>query len=165
MKRMILVFSLILGLSCNVFCADLCTIVLKDGSTIEGEVISLGNGVYTVSTPSLGQVQISASQVLKIEQAGQSEQPRDNIPNISNEALKSQISSVQAQMASNPQVVSMMNGLSQDPAFQALMKDPEIMKAASSGDYTTLISNPKFREFANNSKVKEISASMEQQNR
>jgi hypothetical protein len=39
---------------------------------------------------------------------------------------------------------------------QAILADPQLMQAISSGDIQTLMNNPKFKEFMNNPAIKQI---------
>ena len=67
-----------------------------------------------------------------------------------------EIESLQESMMNDQDIMSRIRMLQEDPKMQALLKDPEFMKAVYSGDIQTLMANPKFMELLNNPEVREI---------
>ena len=66
LRRTGLMMLLALASNC-LFAAELQRIVLQDGSSVNAEVLSLNNGVYTLRSPTLGKVTVSAGQVHTIQ--------------------------------------------------------------------------------------------------
>ena len=64
-------------------------------------------------------------------------------------------------MLANPAILSMIESLKNDPEFQAIAADPEIQRAIRSGDYSSLMANPKILQLMNHSTVKAISSEMQ----
>jgi hypothetical protein len=102
-------------------------IVLKDGSQIKGTLAGINNGVYTVNTPIIGNVQVAASDVASITNANVpvASFPASNInntlPSGSSPNLDQQIANSQKQLLSNPQSMAILQEMAQDPEIaQAL---------------------------------------------
>ncbi len=71
-------------------------------------------------------------------------------------AKKNDVAGLQQKMKGDPQIMNLILSLQNDPAFQKLMQDPEIMAAIQKNDYSTLMSNPDFIKIMNNSTVRRI---------
>jgi hypothetical protein len=128
-------------------------IELKDGSVVSGEVLSLTNGIYTIRSDSLGTVKLEESKVRAIR----------SIPPVTSGASAEAVSasagevrSLQEKMMSDKEVMGMIQSLQNDPDFQKLLEDPEVLKAVQAGDIATLLGNPKFMNLLNNPTVKDI---------
>lgn len=130
----------------NAVAGELQVIELTDGSRITGEVVSLVNGVYTIKSDSLGTVRLGASKVrlIRAQSAGASASP-------SQEAR-----ALQEKMLSDEEIMSLIQSLQDDPDFQKVLEDPEIMKAVNAGDIPALIANPQFMKLLNNATVEKI---------
>lgn len=127
-------------------------IELTDGSILSGEVLSLSNGVYTIRSEAMGTVTVKDSSVRAIRRkSAVSSPPQDHAR---------EIQSLQKQMMSDQEVMSLIEGLKNDPSFQSVLQDPEIVKAVSAGDIGALMANPRFLELMNNSTVKNIQQKM-----
>ena len=59
-------------------------------------------------------------------------------------------------MMSDKEIMSMIQSLQDDPEYQRTLEDPEVMKAANSGDAAAPMSNPQFMKLLNNSTLLEI---------
>ena len=66
LQRVSLILLLFLA-SSGLFAAELQRIILQDGSSVNAEVLSLNNGVYTLKSPALGKFTVSASEVQAIQ--------------------------------------------------------------------------------------------------
>jgi hypothetical protein len=74
---------------------------------------------------------------------------------------KEEIQTLQKQMMSDQGIMNMIQSLQNDPDFQQVLQDPEIMKAISSGDITTLMANPKFMRILDNKTVHDIETKLQ----
>jgi hypothetical protein len=63
-------------------------------------------------------------------------------------------------MQGDEEIMYLINSLKDDPEMQAILNDPETMKAISAGDLSALMANPKIMELLNNQKVREIQKKM-----
>jgi len=127
-------------------------IELIDGSIIRGEVLSLTGGVYTIKSDSLGMIKLEESKisVIRAKSAG-SGANKDVVSQSSDE-----IRSLQEKMMSDKEIMSMIQSLQDDPEFQKLLENPEVMKAVNSGDVAALMSNAQFMKLLNNSTLRDI---------
>lgn len=141
----------VLGLSFCVFSAEYREIVLKDGSVISGEVLSFDGSNYKIKSRSLGAVDIGNEEIKVIRSASQPS-------SVDNRATISQhdISSLQKQLLSDQDIMTLINSLQNDPQVQEILADPQLMQVISSGDIQTLMNNPNFKEFMNTPTIKQI---------
>ena len=133
------------------------TVVLIDGTVIQGDVKSLQDGVYTIETASVGTLHVRAQDVRSIDEGGKSagtpgaQQPaRESSPGVDAlDAAKSQI-------VADPKLLATVLALQNDPEVLAVLADPEVAKAIAAGDYNALMSNAKMVALMQNPKVREI---------
>ena len=74
---------------------------------------------------------------------------------------KGEAQALQQRMISDPEIMNMIQSLQNDPDFQQILQDPEIMKAVSSGDIATLMANPKFTRILDNKTVHDIGTTLQ----
>ncbi len=136
---------------------ELRQIVLKDGSVIKAEVISLKNGIYTLRSSTLGELQIKDSQIQIIE-TPQLHDGRDADIDVRQQQISQpeDIDTIQKSVLNNPGLLSMVFALQEDPEVQQILQDPEIMGLISSGNIKALEAHPKFIKLMENSKIKAI---------
>lgn len=135
---------------------DISTIELNDGSIISGEVVSFDGSTWMIKSASMGTLKIEAAKVVSIRsQAGGSKAPAKGT-STGNKANAVDIQDMQQSIMANEQLMTMIMGLQSDPEVQAILQDPEIMKAVKAGDMNALMANPKFRRLMENAKIKEI---------
>jgi len=156
LKKVIFIFLLSLVFSAAAYCGQVSRIELSDGSVINGEITSLINGVYTVKTANLGNMNIEASKISLIKTAvspypnsGVIPQAQSGIPN------QADISGYGQKLMGNPDNAAVISGLANDPQIQAFAQDPQIEAAVKSGDIQALMKNPKFMDMVNNPKIQE----------
>ncbi len=131
------------------------TVVLKDGTVIQGDVKSLQDGVYTIETASVGTLHVRSQDVRSIDEEGKppsasaAQPPEGPTPGNVVDAAKSQITA-------DPKLLATVLALQNDPEVLAILADPEVAKAMAAGDYNALTSNPKIVALMQNPKVREI---------
>jgi hypothetical protein len=135
-----------LGMIAAAQASEIRDIELTDGSVITGEIVSLSNGIYTVRSGSLGTVKIKESAIRAIRAKGQAVGP----------APTDQGNSIKEKMVSDPEIMSIIETLRNDPDFQEVMRDPEIVNAVRAGDFSALMANPKFMKLLDNKAIKQI---------
>ena len=133
------------------------TVVLRDGTVIQGEVKSLQDGVYTIETSTVGTLHVRAQDVRSIDEGGKSptasgpgQGAKGPLP--AGEALDA----TKAQLMADPKLLSAVLALQNDPEALAVLADPEVMKAIAAGDYDSLKNNAKIQALMRNPKVREI---------
>lgn len=159
MKRTVIFCLFFLGWSGAAYCGQTAKIQLTDGSVINGEIISLSGGVYTINTPSLGQIKLDGAKVSKIE-IGNS-LSNSAIPQAGN-LTQAQVESYGKTLMEDPKNAAIVTELVADSQFQALAKDPEIAEAAKSGDVQAMMKSEKFKAILENPKLKETIKKLKQ---
>jgi hypothetical protein len=124
------------------------TIVLKDGNKINGEVMSLQNGVYTIKTQSLGNVKIDEVQIdaiysNKTKTISTQRIRRLRSPN-SNSSTKLMNSA--SMMNMNPALIQQMMS---NPNYVKIINNPDIIKAVQGGDMSAIMQSEDFKTLMN----------------
>ena len=154
MKSLVICFALALGLFLgSAQAGEVKELVLKDGSVITGEVVSLSNGIYTVKSDILGTIKLEESKVRAIRE-------RSASPSVAlatnSSTTAGEAKSLQEKMMSDKEVMSLIQSLQNDPEFKKLMEDPSFMKAVNAGDVAALSADPRFVKLLSNPTVREI---------
>lgn len=153
MKRIVLLCLLILTLGLSqAFSQQLSKIELTDGSTINAEVVSFINGVYTVNAPAAGEIKIPQDKVVRIETASAA---AAYSPGTSGDLMQAQVAAMRNKLMANPENAALLTSVSQDPKLQEMANDPEILEAAKKGDLQSLMKNPKFMEIVNSPEMQD----------
>jgi len=165
MYKLILVFT-VLALSLNSAAfADQGqqVITLKDGSQIKGELSGINNGVYSVKTPIIGDVQVNASDVSSItKDTGNTTAPVASVAaapaqaSASTSNMDQQIAASQQKLMSNPQSMAILKEMMQDPEITEALQDPALVQAVTSHDYQAVQNNPKVQELMSSPKMQAL---------
>jgi hypothetical protein len=145
--------------SCLATCgvASATSVVLRDGTVIQGEVKSLKDGIYTIETASVGTVRVRAEEVRSIDEGGTPPStPGAKQPDKAASPGADVLDAAKSQISADPQLLAAVLALQNDPEVVAVLADPEVMKAMTAGDYSALMSNPKIAALMQNPKVREI---------
>lgn len=148
-----LLFLLFISVSCTVAAAEQ-LIELNDGTRLRGEVVSLSGGIYTIRSSSLGDVKVAQSRVVSISNGSAT---GGGVTPSANDAIQS----IQSSIATNPGLVSKILRLQSDPEMQAVLSDPEVMRAVQSFDLEALSRNPKIQALMQNPTVREINSGLQ----
>lgn len=130
---------------------------LTDGSIISGQIISFENGVYTVASPTLGRLKLKDSEIRSIRSNPGSTrlmQSSPQTPNTGNSA--GSLADIESRIMADPEIISMVMSLQQDPEVQAILTDPAIMQAIAARDVESLRNNPKIRRLEGNATIRKI---------
>jgi hypothetical protein len=146
--------------------ADERVLVLEDGSQIRGELISYEQGTYTVRTTSLGIVKLSddqVQQVMSVKALALKAAPTPSalgatVEKIGNSVENASIEALKSAIMSSTSLMSSITSLQSDPQVQALLADPEILRAVQTLDFETLSRSPKVQALMQNPKVKALQA-------
>ncbi len=121
-------------------------IELTDGGIITGEVLSLSNGVYIIKSESLGSIKLEGSKIRTIRSKS----------SVTNAPSGPETGALQEKTLSVKEIMGLIQSLQNDPDFQKVLKDPNIMKAVNDGDISELTANTRFMKLLDNATVKEI---------
>jgi hypothetical protein len=150
MKTFMVCSALVLGLLGAAHAGEIREVVLRDGSVITGEILSLTNGIYTVKSDILGTIKIEESKVSLIREKSPGGQSTIN------SGTTGEVKSLQEKMMSDKEVMALIQSLQNDPEFKKLLEDPELMKAVNAGDVAALTADPRFMKLLSNPTVREI---------
>jgi hypothetical protein len=153
MKSRMIVTVLALGLLLtSLHAGEIKEIILKDGSVITGDVVSLNNGIYTIKSDILGIIKLEESKVRAIQEPSAS----GALNASSSGPATGDVNALQQKMMNDKEVMNLVQSLQNDPEFKTLLEDPKIMKAVNAGDVVTLTADPRFVKLLNNTTVQEI---------
>jgi len=171
MKITVIVIFLLFILASQGFASEPAEIVLRDGSVIRAEVISLQEGVYTLKSESLGTIIIEQSRIASIKMGSgmspgmspdrHASTPSSTTPEVASQTAESnvvgQVNTMREVLMSDQSIMEKLSSLSNDPELMRVVQDPEIMKSVTSGDIKALMANDKFMQLLNNPNIQEIS--------
>jgi hypothetical protein len=126
------------------------TLVLTDGSRLQGEVVGFSDGVYRIRSPVLGTISLDASRVRAIEQAG------EGAPAVAPAAPPLDVQGVQQALLGDPALLARIQALQQDPELQAVLRDPALLRAIAAGDTGALLDSEAFLRLLRHPGIREI---------
>ena len=130
------------------------TITLKDGSVIKGNVLQLADGVYTLETGNLGKVTVPESDILSITTESAPVLP--NTGDTAGASLKGQVQEMQTSLLSDPEVMTEIQNIMQDPEIRSVLSDPAFMQAIMSYDPNQIKQNEKTQYLLQNPKFQSL---------
>ena len=133
------------------------TIILKDGTTIKGQLINVSNGSYFIASQTMGQVKVSADQVLSINSGEAAQGAAGQIKTGADGKISTDtINEVKTNMMQDPQILSLIQELVKDPEVAELMKNPSLMQDALSMDPQKIQNNPEVQKLMQNATMQKI---------
>jgi hypothetical protein len=153
---LVLIISIFCGLA---YAGTRGEIVLTDGSVVYGEIRSVSGGVYTIESSTMGVMKIDQSKIREIRFGvqGVDRQASENIPKTD---MNSELQAIQKSILGNRDILNIILTLQDDPEFQKILNDPDVMNSVLAGDVQGLMANPRFLKLLNHPKVKEIQGKM-----
>lgn len=132
-------------------------IELNDGSRIAGEILSFEAGVYTIQSDTLGRLDIPDENIrairsdrLKAVPAGESLAP------LPSPLSGAQFTELQSHILSDPNILTVVMSLQNDPQLLSILNDPVIMRAIAAGDLESLQSSPKILELEGHQTIQQL---------
>lgn len=141
----------------DVHAGEACIIELNDGSVISGEVISFDGHVWTIQSGAMGVLRVDSAKVVNIRSKHATSQVPAGEDAAGNPVTGGDIQAMQHELMADEQAMNMIFSLHDDPDIQAILSDPEIMKAVNAGDVSALLASPKFMKIMENTHIREIS--------
>ncbi len=111
---------------------------LKDGSVIQGEILSYSKGIYKINSNVLGTITLPENTIRSIRPASSSEKKTQP-------AAPTAIDQVQKQMMNDPETVQLIQQLQNNPAVQEILQDKELMNAIAQGNLSRVGTDPKIK--------------------
>ena len=127
-------------------------ITLKDGSVVKGNVLQLTDGVYTLETDNLGKVTVPESDVMSITSISEGAPAQDT----AGASLKGQVQEMQTSLLSDPEVMTEIQNIMQDPEIRGVLSDPAFMNAIMSHDPNQIKQNEKTQYLLQNPKFQSL---------
>jgi len=112
---------------------------------------------YRKSTRSLSVDASNTSNTLNSATSGEPRQPADT----NGAALGPRLDEMKGRMLQDDGTMDIIRSMQNDPEMQALLNNPEIMRAIQGGDIGALVNNPAFLKLLNNPRVREIEKRMQ----
>ena len=132
-------------------------IELVDGSQIAGEIVLFEHGVYTIESDSLGRLHIPDSDIRVIRSRGQVASHPSSRPSTGTDRLSAAgLSHYESQIVGDPQALSIVMSLQNDPDVLAVLNDPAVMQAIAVRDFDALQNNAKILKLENNPAIRQI---------
>jgi len=117
-----------------VFANTLNRFELKDGSVIQGEILSYSKGIYKINSDILGTIALPENKISAIHPAGNAKSPNAH-----------NIDQVQKQMLNDPETVQLIQQLQSNPSVQEILQDKELMDAIAQGNLNRVGDDPKIK--------------------
>ena len=132
-------------------------IELNDGSRIAGEILSFESGVYTIQSDTLGRLHIPDESIRAIRSDRPKSAPAGSalvpVPSPSNGA---QLADIQSRILSDPNILTIVMSLQNDPQLLSILNDPVVMRAIAEGDLESLQSSPKILELEGHQTIQQL---------
>ncbi len=137
--------------------------ILKDGSTIQAEIVSYANGVYQLRSGSLGQFSLAEDKIKSIQFSqganpfGGASSGNATAGDVGDMAIDPrQVDMMKNKIMADPQTSRMVEDLQKDPAIQQILGDKELMQAIEKGDVGRLANDPRILALMNNKEIGKI---------
>jgi len=151
-----ILITVLCGLCAPAAAAQLRQLKLVDGSVISGEIVSVHDGTYTVTSPSLGTITVKDSEIRSIDTQGNSPDQADAVLNPPSATSDPRVEAVQRRILGDDALMGVITELEDDPEMHDIVSDPAIMEAVQADDLTALERNPKVQRLMDNPKMQEI---------
>lgn len=145
-KRGLALALMLLGLTGagSVAADDLTRFELTDGSVLVGEALGLADGVYRIRTRTLGDLDVEASRIRRMERAGAGAGGLAGAgfgaagDNAAPPGYAGQIQGLQQRMVGDSGIMESIIALQGDPDLQRAIADPELIGLITSGNVEAL---------------------------
>lgn len=144
---------------------NLKTITLKDGTKIKGKLIGVQDNTYSIETNYFGRINVKDSDVVSISNTDiqPASTAHGSVPSpVAGQSIKGHLEALQGQMMADPEFVSSIQELTQDPKFVELLQDPEFVNVIMSQDPQKIQNNPKIQILLQDPKMQKLIQRMSQ---
>lgn len=133
---------------------DLTRFELDDGSVIVGEALGLAGGVYRIRTPALGEIDVQAARIRRMERATAAAGGAGAAPGSGD--YSAQLQGIQRSLVGDPDIMQSIIALQQDPQLKRVLQDPELIGLITSGNVQALREHAGFGELMSNPGIRAI---------
>ncbi|MDD2999403.1 MAG: hypothetical protein PHV05_10120, partial [Candidatus Riflebacteria bacterium] len=149
---------------------------------IVGQIVEMKNGVYTIQSDSVGQIQVAADKILEISSPSlgsdsstpevaildgsksSAKKPRQKAVSPGSDDITRQQEEVNARVKSmtmNGDFLDSMMDLGESSSMMDVMNDPEIMEAISRNDFDFLMNSDKMKNLMDSDEIKDLLGDVE----
>ncbi|MBF0384796.1 MAG: hypothetical protein HQL27_02880 [Candidatus Omnitrophica bacterium] len=133
------------------------SITLKDGSQVIGKIIKLEDGIYTVETASIGEINIEQDNVLQVGPAsGEITALAEEAPSEDISGLKGEAYELQKSILKDEELMSEIKLLLEDEEVKQILSDPEVMSAVLSFNPQKVSENPRIQKLLESPKMRAL---------
>ncbi|WP_295881118.1 hypothetical protein [uncultured Thiohalocapsa sp.] len=132
---------------------DLTRFELDDGSVIVGEALGLAGGVYRIRTPALGEIDVEAARIRRMERATAA---AGGGAGAGGGDYSDQLQGIQRSLVGDPDIMQSIIALQQDPQLQRVLQDPELIGLITSGNVQALREHEGFGGLMSNPGIRAI---------
>jgi len=134
-------------------------ITLKNGSRLRGNVISFSDGIYTIQTDTLGEIELKEEAISSIS----SSDLEGSVPDITiQNSMKTQVQDIQGTLVNDPELMTEVEDVTQDPEVMEILNDENLIKDIMSYDPKRIENNPKIQKLMENPRMKELIGKVEE---
>jgi hypothetical protein len=132
-------------------------IELDDGSRIAGEILSFESGVYTIESGTLGRLRIPDERIRAIRSDLPQRYPGNETSiTVPGPSMGNQFAELQSLILSDPNILTIVMSLQNDPQLLSIINDPVTMRAITAGDLESLRNNPKILELEGHQTIQQL---------
>jgi len=124
------------------------TFLLKDGSLFKGELISFNEGVYTIRTSHLGEIQLKDADVQNISES--------SAPSTNDVSLKQQVGEIQGTITADAQLMKEIQDVVANEKIMELLSDPALINDIMSFDEEKIKSNRTINELIHHPEIQKL---------
>lgn len=159
----VLFFSLAFGRASFTYAQER-VVKLKDGTTLQGTVLSKENDVYKIMTSTLGVISVKDADIVSIETGGvppwlSNDHPQAGQTGTGKEVSltpKADIEAYKQKIMTDPNTMKSIQSLTENKEFIAILNDPQLRSAIMRQDIEYLKNNEKFQKLSNDPEVRKI---------
>ncbi len=132
-------------------------IELDDGSRVAGEILSFESGVYTIESDTLGRLRIPDERIRAIRSELPQRYPGNGTSlTVPGPSMGNQFAELQSLILSDPNILTIVMSLQNDPQLLSILNDPVTMRAITTGDLESLKSDPKILELEGHQTIQQL---------
>jgi len=137
-------------------------IMLKDGSNIQGKILSMQDHVYAIDTAHMGLINVHENDIQSIADPSQNVILNKNInslsgnSNLGSNSLKSQVDQIQGSIMSDPQILMELQKLVEDPEIMKILSDENFVSDIMSYDENKIKNNANTNNLLQNQKMRAL---------
>lgn len=138
------------------------TFTLDDGTVLKGHLTGVNDDTYVIETQTIGKINVTASRIVSMTSGNVQHPPSApslaSRPGLSSGGLTplAGMNAAQLNLFSDPQLLTQVQELLNDPAIMAVINNPDVMQDLLSQDPLKIQNNAEIQQLLNNPKIQNI---------